>query len=431
MSSGRRTQPAQRTGADMSTREIQVQACRAFEATCAMVSVTPPDEAYMHTYYDVCPWSPSGRFLACLRLPFEDHHPESEATAEVCVIDLRERTIRSLYATSGWGFQTAAKQQWGRTDRFLYFNDKRDGAPVGVRYDLQTDEVKRFDGPIWKISPDETYAICPCLIRANLTQPGYGVSVAPERQVANSETATADDGFFRVDLNTGRNELLVGLADVWAAAPNREDLADKILYAFHVKINPQGTRLMLVARAKPEQGKYHPMLLTCRPDGADLRVVLPTWRWREAPHANHPAWTPDGDQILMNVGVEGERRFVLIDAITGQIETLIDDPPGGGHPTITPDGRFLVTDAYGPFVDPQTGFVRWIDLQERRWRDLCAMPRPLFDPSKPFGTSFRVDLHPAQDRTGKHVCFTGAPTGKRRIFIADPALPPGAIPELG
>ena len=393
---------------------------------CAVHGITPAEDAYMHTYYDVCPWSPPGRYLACLRLPFEDHHPEPDAAADVCVIDLAEGGLRSIRRTTAWGFQTAAKQQWGQTDRYLYFNDKRNGQPVGVRYDLHTGECTCFDGPIWQVSPDETYALCPCLIRANLTQPGYGVSVAAEEQVENTTLAAEDDGFFRVDLATGRNELLLSLADVWEVVPNRDDLRDKILYAFHVKINPQGTRVMLVVRAKPDKGKYHPMLLTCRPDGSGLRVVLESARWRQPVHANHPVWCPDGEKILMNVGMADGRRFALIDADTGEIETLIDEPEGVGHPTLTADGRHLVTDTYVAGADSLLGSIQWVDLRSGKWRDLWTGPLPPRRAGDAHELSRRIDLHPALSRDSALVCFTAAPAGKRRLFIADPAQPADA-----
>ena len=58
------------------------------DPACAVVAITPPDQAHMHTYYDLTPWSPSGRYLASLRLPYEDREPVPGDRAEVCVIDL-------------------------------------------------------------------------------------------------------------------------------------------------------------------------------------------------------------------------------------------------------------------------------------------------------------------------------------------------------
>jgi len=355
----------------------------------------------------------------------EDRLPVPDEEADLCVIDLKERTIRTVWRTSAWGFQTAAHQMWGGTDKHLYFNDKRDGRPVGVRLDVETGEATYFEGTIWQISPDETCAISPCLIRCNLTQKGYSLSVSPEEQLTNTEQASPDDGLYRIDLESGRKSLLVGLADVWEAIPNKGELKDANLYAFHMKFNPQGDRILLVVRALPREGKYHPMLLTCRSDGSALGVILPSNKWT----GGHPIWHPNGQKVLMNLRVEDQMRFCLIDADTGEIEVLITEPPGGGHPSISADERFLVTDTFHfPAEDKKTraATIRLVDLEAKTWRDLCTAESP-FDPEE---FTLRIDAHPAWDPQCRRICFQAAPKGKRQIFVVDPSLPPGKIPEF-
>jgi len=350
----------------MSQREAQFVPYTTHEPACAVVAVTPPAEAHMHTYYDVCPWSPSGRYLACLRLPFEAREPASEDRAELCLIDLPGRTLRPVWETAGWGFQTAAHQAWGRTDRFLYFNDKRDDLPVGVRLDLATGQAAYLDGPVWQIHPDETFAISTCLIRGRLTQSGYGVTVRPEHQWVNAVPAAADDGLYRVDLATGRQTLLVKLTDVWEVLPDRDDLEGAVLYAFHCKFNPPGDRILLVVRARFGDGRFLPILTACRADGSGLRAIVGHRLWRRGGH--HPIWHPNGRQVLMNLtpGDQG-MRFCLIDAETGELEVLTGDPPGSGHPSIS--GR------HPPGGSGEGKLARPVPSREPRRRRLAAPPR--------------------------------------------------------
>ena len=408
----------------MSQREAQFVPYTTHEPACAVVAVTPPAEAHMHTYYDVCPWSPSGRYLACLRLPFEAREPAPEDRAELCLIDLPGRTLRPVWETAGWGFQTAAHQAWGRTDRFLYFNDKRDDLPVGVRLDLATGQAAYLDGPVWQIHPDETFAISTCLIRGRLTQSGYGVTVRPEHQWVNAVPAAADDGLYRVELATGRQTLLVKLTDVWEVLPDRDDLEGAVLYAFHCKFNPPGDRILLVVRARFGDGRFLPILTACRADGSGLRAIVGHRLWRRGGH--HPIWHPNGRQVLMNLtpGDQG-MRFCLIDAETGELEVLTGDPPGSGHPSISPDQRCLLTDDTREAGGVRTAAIRLVDLVRGSWRDLCRAESPAVG-----GSPLRRDAHPVWDRAGRRVCFLAAPSGKRQLFIADPTLPPGRMPEF-
>ena len=48
--------------------------------------VTPDDGFYINTYYDVCPFSPTGRFLAVSKLPFQGRYSELGETADICTI---------------------------------------------------------------------------------------------------------------------------------------------------------------------------------------------------------------------------------------------------------------------------------------------------------------------------------------------------------
>ena len=86
--------------------------------------VTPDDGLFVHTFYDVFPWSPSQNLLAVTKLPYQDKAPHWGDIAEVCVIDLMNQTIETVYKTMAWSFQLGANVQWGfQSDRFLYTND--------------------------------------------------------------------------------------------------------------------------------------------------------------------------------------------------------------------------------------------------------------------------------------------------------------------
>lgn len=375
-------------------------------------AITPPEMACMHTYYDLCPWSPSGRYVACLRLPVEDRPPHPGEKAELCVIDLSERVLRVVATTAGWGHQTGAHQQWGQTDRYLYFNDMDEDRPVGVRLDLTEGTRTVLEGPIWQVSPDKSGAICTCLNRGRLTQEGYGVTVRPDAELVNTTQASADDGLYRVDLQTGGQSLLVSLEDIWAVLDGREDLAGSTLYAFHCKYNPAGDRIMIVVRARWDDGRYAPSLVTCRADGSNLRNTVPHRLWRRGGH--HPIWHPNGREVLMNLTPGEEMRFCLIDAETAEVTVLLDDPPGSGHPSISSNGRWLLTDVTGEDDGIRTATVRLVDLASGAYSDLCSLTSPAVG-----GSPLRRDAHPVWSRDEQQILFLAAPEGRRQLFIAD------------
>jgi Tol biopolymer transport system component len=113
-------------------------------------------------------------------------------------------------------------------------------------------------------------------------------------------------------------------------------------------------------------------------------------------------------------------RLCVVDAETGSVEVLTDDPPGSGHPSISPDGRRLLTDETGESGGVRTAAVRLVDLAAGGWRDLCSATSPAVG-----GSPLRRDAHPVWDPTGRRIAFLAAPTGKRQLFVIDPDLPAG------
>ena len=238
--------------------------------------VTPDDGFYVHTYFDVCPFSPSGRYYAVSKIPFQDRMPVLGDTAEVCVVDLHEQTIQTVFTTKCWGYQTGANVNWGGTDRHLYTNDVIGETAVCVRIDLDTGETKAFAGPLYHIAPDESCAIgFPHELR-DITQLGYGVPPKKSGVLAGLPGGAAkDEGIWRTDLKTGVKTLLVSLADVAAKVPTPPPKEGGTYYFWHSKFNRQGTRIVQVLRYMLEYGttSRNPMTFTFSADGTDIQYT--------------------------------------------------------------------------------------------------------------------------------------------------------------
>ncbi|MGA1495968.1 MAG: hypothetical protein ACO37D_11285, partial [Rhodothermales bacterium] len=157
--------------------------------------VTPDDGFYLHTFYDECPFSPSERYLCVNRIPYQGQFPKYGDLCDICLIDLQEETIETVYRTLGWGFQLGANLNWGATDRYLYTNDILNGQAVCVRMDLETREAQAFSGPMYDIEPNERSVVSFPLDLINDTQEGYGVPEYRER--GGIRGAPKDQGLWR------------------------------------------------------------------------------------------------------------------------------------------------------------------------------------------------------------------------------------------
>ena len=382
-----------------------------------MTRVTPRDAPYVHTYYDVCPFSPSQRYLAVTRLPFEDRTAVLGDTAQVCVIDLREQALRTVYTTRCWGFQTGALLNWGATDRHLYTNDVVDGEARCVRIDLASGRSTVFAGPMYHISPDESCVIGFPLELLDATQPGYGVPCAASaRPRLLPPGAAEDEGIWRTDLATGKRTLLLSLAEAAARLPRPLPREDGTFYFWHSKFNRQGTGIMQVMRCLfPDgTGGRNPATFAMDPDGGNLCFLPFDSPWNAG--GGHPNWHGDGDRLVRNVEEEDGIRYCQVNRDGTGRRLLSHTLEGGGHPSVEPSGRWLITD-YLADNGGQEVVLRLADLHAQEQRGLCSLPT--IDQRSLEQRPLRLDGHPVWSRDYRKVCFQACPEGVRQLFVAD------------
>ncbi len=385
---------------------------------CYRVTVAKP--GCFHRFFDTSPISPDGRYLATTRLADEARLPVPGDVAEVVVFDLQTGQPSYLAATRGADTQLGAGAQWG-PDGSLYYHDldPSDWQPYGVRV-YPDGRVQRLAGPIYMISPDGSQTAYPCLLRTGATQAGYGV-IAPPEAVPVNHGAADDDGLWIADTAGGPARLLLSFAALVDQLPGQlDDPARGDYYGFHAKWNPAGDRLMFVVRYVPHDGsKVRPALICCRADGSAPSVAVPADIWVKGGH--HPNWAPDGEQVTINLKHHWpELRFAIVTHDGRDLRPLTASVRGSGHPTLHPDGRHLVTDAYvhEPLAyDHGDVPLRGIDLTTGEETELARIPSlpPFVGPQR----ELRLDPHPAWDRTRRFIACNGCPDGHREVLIAD------------
>lgn len=396
---------------------------------CPVYRVTPDDGYYLHTFYDICPWSPSQRYLACTRFPFQDREPKYGEEAQVCLIDTHDGSLTDVWSTRAWGFQLGSNVQWGATDRYLYFNDLVDGEAVCVRLDLETGKGEPLAGPMYHVAPDDSAVVSYPLDLINASQSGYGYAESPDRVRTLTPGAAQDEGIWRTDLKTGKKTLLVSIAEAYEVLPDadKDRFRGGTFVFFHSKYNPQTSRILQVFRCMmPDAGTefgiggtgvFKPSLITFNPDGSDVKLALPNQVWGKGGH--HPNWHPDGQHILMNLKMDYDRLKLCTFRPDGSnFRVLSETVHGSGHPSFHRDGRHIITDTY-PEEDYAAASkevpLRLIDLQGQAERKLFYV----FTLGMPNANVLRIDPHPAWSRDYRKVCFNAAPEGRRQVFVAD------------
>ncbi|MEK3721599.1 hypothetical protein [Paenibacillus sp. FSL H8-0034] len=381
--------------------------------------VTPHEGRVIHRFFDTSPFSPSGRYMALFRMPFENRYPVPGERGQIVWVDLQEGTEAVIADTCGWESQIGANVQWGTSDTEIYYNDvdTTTWKPIGVRLNPFTGSKHIFEQGLFVISPDGKSAATTCPLRARRTQDGYGV-IVPDDCLPKNNGLPYDDGIYITDIESGQRKQLISLGSMLESLGSQVNLDTYRTgesYGFQCRYNPQGTRLMMILRwLKPGGGEIK-QAITVKSDGSDVRLAVSPEQYSKGGH--HINWHPDGEHLTMNLNINGDGiRFVQFRYDGTGLHKLVDNP-GSGHPTVHSNGTHLLTDAYlkdTPAYGDGTVPLRWVDLRNGHETAIVRIHT-----QQAYDNTLRVDPHPAWDAGFKRIAFNGFADGTRRVYVAD------------
>jgi hypothetical protein len=403
-----------------------------FDCVVPVYCLTPGKGGNIHRFFDTSPISPSGRYLATFRLPFEDRLPRPGEAGEIVLTDLETAEERTVAETCGWEPQMGANLQWLGSEDLLIYNDvdRQTWRPHAVVLDPITGESRRLDGCVYQASPDGRFAASARMSTMRRTQAGYGL-VIPDEHCPINGYLPDDDGLYLTDTQTGKCELLVSIRQCFEEATPPIDVSEFKnwqFYGFHTKWSPQGDRLIFTVRWFEGLGKscfnvlhqggamkYN--VFTLRPDGTEIHNAVPYTEWDKGGH--HINFFPDGTKLSMTLGFDemDHMKFVQVGIDGTHLSKILDTVPGSGHPTLHPDGQHILTDTYVSeplaFGDGTTP-LRWIDRKQGTEQAIVRIRT-----DSPHRDALRVDPHPAWDSTWQYVAFNAFVDGTRRVYLAD------------
>lgn len=215
--------------------------------------LTPENGGCIHRFFDTCPQSPSGRYIAVFKLPFEDRQVRPGDVGQIVVVDLETGVEKVVDETRGWEYQMGANLNWGRNADILIYNDvdTSSWAPHCVVLNWRTGERRTFGRGVYHVSPDGRYALCTNPAAMCRTQWGYGV-IVPESHTPRHVGLSSEDGLWITDLETGECRLLISIKEAVERTVPKSEISEYDNfenYFFHSKWSPQGDRLILLCGA--------------------------------------------------------------------------------------------------------------------------------------------------------------------------------------
>lgn len=275
-----------------------------------------PNRHTIHSYYLTCPESPDGKQVLFFASTVENGELGSLVVQDRATG--KERQIAQNIETED--AHRAACQQWISGGRRVAWHEVRSGQWRVSVADLNTGEIRPLvhDRQIGFGHPEEDRV------------PVYGChwNPGPHR------------GLEFVDVTTGSVQPVFSIDEVYAKYGPRiqERFGDRPVSVFFPIVSPDRRRVFFKLAAGAGGNNFRSKQASLR-DGTlvyDLpqqQLIFMRQKW------GHPAWHPDSRHIFE----VGNLMFDLENG--GQVREVPGLPkPKGSHPSVSPDGRLMVTD---------------------------------------------------------------------------------------
>jgi hypothetical protein len=371
-------------------------------------------------YYDKLEFDPTSRYVLGMQVNFEGRSPEKNDIIKIGMIDThdKDRWIE-LGQSSAWGWQQGCMLQWipgSKTE--VIWNDRDENGYVSRVMNVFTKETHTIPHAIYSLSPDGKTAVTADFRRIQDMRPGYGYAGFSDPHAAS--TAPQNSGIWHVNLQTGKANLIISLADI-AAIPYDQgkpgEMENSKHWFNHLLVNTDGTRFIFLHRWRITTGEgdyknvggFGTRMFTANVDGSDIRLIDPYGKtshfiWRDPNTILAWAWHPSHQSRFY---LYEDREGGNVDVIGKDVMTV------NGHCTYLPGNQWILNDTYPDKNRNQNPYLYHVDTGKR-----IPLGHFFLDPK--YKGEWRCDLHPRFSPDGKKVVIDSPHGGNgRQLYLID------------
>lgn len=305
----------------------------------------------------------------------------------------KEEKTEVIGTTQSWSYQQGAMAQWLPDGNTVAFNCDENGT-LGARL-VSAGQSSFHPYPVELVADDGWFSIN----FKRLTHSEYGYERPEQAANFKIDQAREEDGIWFFELASKKATLIVRLSDL-----DRNVAGIKAEFINHLSLSRGGRHLIFIHRLITSTGRRSRLYLHDRINKTTTLIL-------DEGFVSHYCWS-SGETFVIYAKIQGKKGYFQYNVDSGQFASFADgrlDGFGDGHPTTSPDGRYLLTDTY-----PDKENFRHLILFDTTTGKLTTIasfwvPFMFFDYR-------RCDLHPRWSRNGDYLFFDSAHTGQRGLY---------------
>lgn len=393
--------------------------------------------------------------LLCCRVKEDGVMPRADLNVEVGFYAIPSGEWHHVGISDSWNWQQGCMAQWLNDNEIIY-NSSNDNHHIAVIYNIYTGAERVIDWAIYGIMPDGKKSISLDMERAHWCRAYHYESVVDE---SKDGAIYEGDGIFEIDLVNNTRKRIISIQDI-VALDSRPYFVKAKHWLEHIMINQEGTKFCVLHRFSSLTNVYSYKTRLIIVDIDTLRMqCVPGW---ETTQWSHFGWNHDsfsiyaypsrskitekdfevGDKVetmppqlkkhkitiftfvketirmilprriyqKLKGGVTSYEYYQIIEG-NYTIKEKYDPTPFliDGHPSFTPDGRYMLTDTYPDNKHYQRLYV--YDIKTKKYL-LLGTFYANYD-----GTPASCDLHPKLSRDGNYIVVDSAHDEKHHMMV--------------
>lgn len=376
--------------------------------------VTFGPENYFFGYIGHCrttAWSGDGRYILMLRTDLLDRMPGPDDAAEVVLLDAHQNfQAFAIDQTRAWNPQQGTMFYWNpqapSTQFFFNDRDPETGKVFCVLFDIREGlpgrrlrEYRFEETPVGNSGASQNGGSFLAINYARMARLRPVTGYKGAWDWTESQKHPADDGIFKVDVESGESQLLVSFAQLRdELLDSHPDVLEKELFINHTLWSRDDQYIYFYVRGDFDTDRRLNVPFTMKSDGSQLTPLAVFI-------GGHPEWM-DGTRLIGSA----DDKQVVYDVNTRKLVQTIGDaeifPNPGGDIALSPDGQWL---ANGYRSKEGNRYVFY------RMKDGLTLQAGPFDQMQYARGDLRVDPSPVWNRDSTSILIPSIVTDSSRL----------------